>query len=314
MESSGKLPWFNANGQSLQPYIIGIAGGTASGKTSVSERIIKNLGVPWVALLSMDSFYKPLSPEQRKQALANDFDFDHPDCFDYEKLFQILQDLKRGVKVDVPVYCFNTHNRLEETTPVYGANVIIFEGIFALYDKKVRDMMDLKLFVDTDADVRLSRRLRRDIAERGRDVQGVLTQYNRFVKPSFDEYIYPTLKYSDVIIPRGLDNTAAINVIMKHIQKQLDDRGVIIRPELALSKETNKNVILLPQTNKLRNLHTIARDVSSNRSEFVFYVDQISRLMVEQALQLLDYQEITIETPTGSSYKGLELVTKVKIN
>ena len=127
-------------------------------------------------------------------------------------LFETLNNLKKGIQVQVPVYDFATHSRLNKTTPVYGANVVIFEGIFALYDKKVRDIMDMKLFVDTDADVRLARRckflifiiilillVRRDIAERGRDLKGVLQQYQRYVKPSFDEFIYPTVKYADGI-------------------------------------------------------------------------------------------------------------------
>ncbi len=109
--------------------------------------------------------------------------------------------------MDVPVYDFATHSRLEKTISMYGANVIIFEGIFALYDKRIRELMDLRIFVDTDADVCLGRRLKRDIAERGRDVDGVLQQYMRYVKPSFDDFIFPTKKYADVIIPRGLDNT-----------------------------------------------------------------------------------------------------------
>ncbi|KAI8907918.1 uridine kinase [Gorgonomyces haynaldii] len=255
---NGRLPWYNANGDPLQPYIIGIAGGSASGKTSVSQKIIKELNIPWVALLSMDSFYKSLTPEQIAAAHRNEHNFDHPDSFDYDLLFETLEKLKQGIKVDVPVYDFTTHSRLEETESIYGANVVIFEGIFALYDKRVRNVLDLMLFVDSDDDVRLARRLRRDIAERGRDVQGVLDQYHRFVKPSFEEFIYPTAKYSDVIIPRGLDNTAAIDLILKQIRRQLNERQVQLRGELA-QQETNvipPNVRLLPQKQQLIHLHS----------------------------------------------------------
>jgi uridine kinase len=156
--TTGRLPWYNADGQVRQPYLVGLAGGSASGKTTVATRIIRNLGVPWVALISMDNFYKSLTKEQMDLAHHNQYNFDHPDAFDWEKLFQVLQDLKRGLKVDVPIYDFKTHSRLEKTTTIYGANVVLFEGIFALWDKDVRSLMDLKLFVDTDSDIRLARR------------------------------------------------------------------------------------------------------------------------------------------------------------
>ncbi|KAI9355323.1 uridine kinase family-domain-containing protein [Zopfochytrium polystomum] len=157
----GRFPWYSLDGKPSQPYIIGIGGGSASGKTSVSHRIITQLGVPWVVLLQMDSFYKSLTKEQIAEAYKNNYDFDHPNAFDFDILYETLLNLKKGVKVDVPVYDFSTHSRLARTTPVYGANVIIFEGIFALHDAKVRSIMDLMLFVDTDADVRLARRLGR---------------------------------------------------------------------------------------------------------------------------------------------------------
>ncbi|KAJ2996696.1 Uridine-cytidine kinase-like 1 [Globomyces sp. JEL0801] len=293
VEASGRLPWFDVNGNPIPPYIIGIAGGTASGKTSVSERIIKQLGVPWVALLCMDSFYK--------------------NAFDHDVLYETLLNLKKGIKVDIPIYDFSLHARLDETTSIYGANVIIFEGIFALYDKRVRDLMDLKLFVDTDADVRLSRRIRRDISERGRDLEGVIQQYNRFVKPSFDEHIFPTMKFADVIIPRGLDNTAAIDVMIKHVKRQLDERGVSIKDGLTHQEKSafSSNVKLLPQTNQLKVLHTIIRDASTKRPDFVFYVDRLSRLLVEDALSQLPYEPITVKSPTQSTFVGKRSDVKV---
>lgn len=208
--------------------------------------------------------------------------------------------------MNVPIYDFATHSRLLETTSMYGATVVLFEGIFALYDKRVRDLMDLKLFVDTDADVRLSRRLRRDIAERGRDVQGVLQQYSQFVKPAFDDFIYPTMKFADVIIPRGLDNTPAINVIIKHIQRQLDERGVMLRNRLESSLENvpSPNVVLLPQTSQLIHLQTIIRDDTTSRSDFIFYVDHLSRILTEYGISQIPLQEHVVETPTGSLWTG----------
>ncbi|KAI8897566.1 uridine-cytidine kinase-like 1-like protein [Globomyces pollinis-pini] len=313
VEASGRLPWFDVNGNPIPPYIIGIAGGTASGKTSVSERIIKQLGVPWVALLCMDSFYKSLTKDQSDAAFRNEYNFDHPDAFDHDVLYETLLNLKKGIKVDIPIYDFSLHARLDETTSIYGANVIIFEGIFALYDKRVRDLMDLKLFVDTDADVRLSRRIRRDISERGRDLEGVIQQYNRFVKPSFDEHIFPTMKFADVIIPRGLDNTAAIDVMIKHVKRQLDERGVSIKDGLTHQEKSafSSNVKLLPQTNQLKVLHTIIRDASTKRPDFVFYVDRLSRLLVEDALSQLPYEPITVKSPTQSTFVGKRSDVKV---
>ena len=174
-----------------------------------------------VVLISMDSFYKVLSPEESKRAIHNDFNFDHPDAFEFPLLYETLLKLKRGESVDIPSYDFTTHSRTPTSTRVSGAKVIIFEGILALYDKLVTSIFDMKIFVDTDADVRLSRRLVRDISERGRDLKGVLEQYARFVKPSFDDFIQPTVRCADIIIPRGKDNTVAIDLIVKHIHNLL---------------------------------------------------------------------------------------------
>ncbi|KAI8911227.1 uridine-cytidine kinase-like 1-like protein [Powellomyces hirtus] len=306
--SSGRFPWYDIEGKPVQPFIIGMAGGSASGKTSVSNRIIRNLGVPWVYLLSMDSFYKPLNAEQSAAARRNEYDFDHPDAFDYGALFQTLLNLKKGVKVDVPIYDFSTHNRLDKSQTVYGANIVVFEGIFALYDKAVRDLMDLKIFVDTDADVRLARRLKRDIAERGRDIKGVLHQYQKFVKPAFDEHIHPTMKYADVIIPRGLDNVAAIDVITKHMARQLNERGLTLKVAMAdfdAKKELPTTLRTLKPTNELKALLTIIRDRSTSRHDFIFYAERLSRMIVERGLTELPFEEVDVTTPTSRVYKGV---------
>lgn len=178
-------------------YLIGISGGSASGKTTVSERIKDSMGIPSVVLISMDSFYRNLTPHQKELAHNNDFNFDHPTAFDYEACYETLLDLKQGKAVEIPEYDFKLHSRKAETFAISNVTIIIFEGIFALYDKRIRDLMDMKIFVDTDDDVRLARRLKRDIAERGRNIHGVLTQYRRFVKPAFDEFIGPTMRFAD---------------------------------------------------------------------------------------------------------------------
>ncbi|GAB5592160.1 Uridine-cytidine kinase-like 1 [Umbelopsis nana] len=255
----------------------------------------------------MDSFYNILSPEDSALAHANNFDFDHPSAFDYDTLFDCLTKLKKGKSVEIPIYNFSTHSRESRTKTVYGANVIIFEGIFALYEKKIMDLMDLKIFVDTDADIRLARRLKRDIAERGRDLDGVLQQYTRFVKPSYDDFVQPTVKNADVIIPRGLENAVAIDLITKHIQKQLQDLPLKHRWDLAkmsCSGELPSNVIVLKETNQVKGMHTILRDVSTNRDDFIFYAERLSTLIIEKGLSQLPFNNVTVRTPVGHSYHG----------
>ncbi|KAH9270760.1 hypothetical protein BASA83_007122 [Batrachochytrium salamandrivorans] len=273
----GRFPWFDVTGHATKPYIIGIAGGSASGKTSVSQRIIKQLKVPWVVLICMDSFYKSLSPEEIESAHRSEHDFDHPDAFDHDLLFETLTNLKKGIK-------------------------------------RVRDVMDLKIFVDADDDIRLSRRLRRDIAERGRNVHGVLSQYSRFVKPSFDLFIYPTLRFADVILPRGLDNVAAIDVITKHVIHQLNERGLVLRSALVQSSPFDPNspqIKLLDQRPQLRALHTIIRDKNTSRDDFVFYSERVSSLVIERALSELPFIDLNILTPTGIAYHGKALSDSV---
>lgn len=174
----------------------------------------------------MDSFYKSLTEKQKEIARENNYNFDHPDAFDFDLMFSALKDLKAGKSVEIPVYDFTTHSRIEETQVLYGASVVVFEGILSFYDKAVRDLMDLKIFVQTDADVRLARRLKRDIAERGRDMSGILEQYSKFVKPSFDDFIQPTVRYADVIVPNGLENQAAIKLLTEHVAKKLEEKGI----------------------------------------------------------------------------------------
>eukprot|EP01114_Cavostelium_apophysatum_P022011 TRINITY_DN782_c0_g1_i2.p1 TRINITY_DN782_c0_g1~~TRINITY_DN782_c0_g1_i2.p1 ORF type:complete len:255 (+),score=32.05 TRINITY_DN782_c0_g1_i2:45-767(+) len=211
-------------GNQRRPLIIGVAGGTASGKTSVCTMIIKNLGFDKqrVAIVSQDSFYKTLD----QSADLHNYNFDHPDAFDWDLIEQFLRELSEGKSVKVPVYDFVTHSRKDEShsTLLSNIDIVLFEGILAFYHAPVRVYMKMKIFVDTDPDTRLSRRILRDISERGRDLEGVLTQYERTVKPSFDEYILPTKKYADVIIPRGADNLVAIDLIVQHIRLKLNEK------------------------------------------------------------------------------------------
>uniref|UniRef100_A0A671K9D6 Uridine-cytidine kinase n=3 Tax=Sinocyclocheilus TaxID=75365 RepID=A0A671K9D6_9TELE len=212
-----------------QPFLIGVSGGTASGKSSVCEKIMELLGQNkidrhqrQVVILSQDSFYRELTPEQKAKALKGQFNFDHPDAFDNELVMKTLRDIIQGETVHIPVYDFVTHSRKDDFVTVYPADVVLFEGILMFYSQEIRDLFQMKLFVDTDPDTRLSRRVLRDIGERGRELEQVLNQYITFVKPAFEEFCLPTKKYADVIIPRGADNLVAINLIVQHIQDILN--------------------------------------------------------------------------------------------
>eukprot|EP00074_Homo_sapiens_P111130 XP_024307691.1 uridine-cytidine kinase-like 1 isoform X9 [Homo sapiens] len=251
--TAGRPPWYNEHGtQSKEAFAIGLGGGSASGKTTVARMIIEALDVPWVVLLSMDSFYKllhslphqVLTEQQQEQAAHNNFNFDHPDAFDFDLIISTLKKLKQGKSVKVPIYDFTTHSRKKDWKTLYGANVIIFEGIMAFADKTLLELLDMKIFVDTDSDIRLVRRLRRDISERGRDIEGVIKQYNKFVKPSFDQYIQPTMRLADIVVPRGSGNTVAIDLIVQHVHSQLEERELSVRAALASAHQCHP----LPRT------------------------------------------------------------------
>nr|XP_027778670.1 uridine-cytidine kinase 2 isoform X2 [Marmota flaviventris] len=213
-----------------EPFLIGVSGGTASGKSSVCAKIVQLLGQnevdyhqKQVVILSQDSFYRVLTSDQKAKALKGQFNFDHPDAFDNELILKTLKEITEGKTVQIPVYDFVSHSRKEETVTVYPADVVLFEGILAFYSQEVRDLFQMKLFVDTDADTRLSRRVLRDISERGRDLEQILSQYITFVKPAFEEFCLPTKKYADVIIPRGADNLGAVVYVCD--PRDLGDQG-----------------------------------------------------------------------------------------
>nr|CAD2140397.1 unnamed protein product [Meloidogyne enterolobii] len=224
--TKGRPPWYDRAGKRLKKsYLIGICGGSASGKTTVAQKIIERLEMPWVTVLAMDSFYNVLNEEQHHLADKQEYNFDHPNAFDFDLLYETLLRLRDGKSVEVPVYDFTTHKRSKNPKLMYGADILIFEGILSFHTPEIVDLMDMKVFVDTDSDTRLARRLQRDISERGRDVAGVLDQYIKFVKPAFDSFIAPSMKHSDIIVPRGGENLVAIDLIVRHIKNQLTERG-----------------------------------------------------------------------------------------
>lgn len=199
--------------------IIGIAGGTGSGKTTVVHQIMNELPEAEVGVLSQDSYYKDnknLSYEER--SLVN---FDHPRAIDFELLVQHLKDLKSGKIIEQPVYSFITHNRTDDTIITHPRKVMIVEGILILTNPELRDLFDIKVFVHADSDERLIRRLKRDIAERGRDMEEVLNRYQTTLKPMHQQFIEPTKAFADIIIPNDKYNTVAIDVVRAVINQRI---------------------------------------------------------------------------------------------
>ncbi|CAI0456423.1 unnamed protein product [Linum tenue] len=275
--------------------MIGVAGGTASGKTTVCNLIISQLHDQRVVLVNQDSFYRSLTPEQLKN--VKEYNFDHPDAFNTELLLSCMETLKRGEAVTTPNYDFKTHQSVGPgSKQVNPADIVILEGILVLHDERVRDLLNMKIFVDTDSDLRLARRIKRDTVERGRDVQNVLDQYAKFVKPSFDEFILPSKKYADIIIPRGGDNDVAIDLIVQHIHTKLGQHDLC---------KIYPNLFVFFSTFQIGGMHTLIRDMQTTNHDFVFYADRLIRLVVEYGLGHLPFTEKQIITPTGSIYPGV---------
>ena len=199
--------------------IIGIAGGTGSGKTTVVRKIIESLPAGEVVLLPQDSYYKDSShvPAEQRQSI----NFDHPDAFDWELLSSHIALLRQGKSIEQPIYEYITSTRQKETIHIEPRKVVIIEGILALYDQKLRDMMDLKIFVDTDPDDRLIRVIQRDIIERGRTAEAVMERYVRVLKPMHQQFIEPCKRYADLIVPEGGSNQIAIDILTMYIKKHL---------------------------------------------------------------------------------------------
>ena len=198
--------------------IVGIAGGTASGKTTIVRKIKESFGDD-IVVINHDSYYKAhndLSYEDRTK-----LNYDHPDSFDTERMIEDVKKLKNNEEVDIPVYDFSIHNRVDATVHIIPKNVIIIEGILVLENKALRDLMDIKVFVDTDADERLMRRIRRDMEERARSIDSILTQYRDTVKPMHEQFIEPSKKYADIIIPRGGENLTGIAILQQHLKMML---------------------------------------------------------------------------------------------
>ncbi|KAK6261922.1 hypothetical protein QUC31_007738 [Theobroma cacao] len=326
-----------------QPFVIGVSGGTASGKTTVCDKIIHQLHDHRVVLVNQDSFYRGLTDEEVK--LVHKFNFDHPDAFDTEQMLECICKLKSGQSVHLPIYDFKQHRRRSDSfRQVNASEVIILEGILILHDQRVRHLMNMKIFVDAglfllwnqnfgivkvhwmiscltslidlmlhvDADVRLARRINRDTVERGRTLQSVLEQailyfilqYAKFVKPAFDDFILPSKKYADVIIPRGGENHVAIDLIVQHIGTKLGQHNLC---------KIYPNLNVIQSTFQIRGMHTLIRDRDTNKNDFAFYSDRLIRLfqVVEHGLGYLPFTEKQVITPTGSVYAGVDFCKKL---
>jgi uridine kinase len=203
----------------MKPLIMGIAGGSGSGKSTVARKIAEALTPASVAFIDMDAYYRnhvELTLEERRH-----LNWDHPDAFDLDLLASHLDALARGEPIEKPVYDYASHLREARTERVPPADVVVVDGILLFVDARVRDRCDVKVFVDTDADVRLIRRIRRDIAERGRPLEEVLEQYLSTVQPMHLQFVEPSKRYADIIMPRGGHNTVAINLIIATISRRL---------------------------------------------------------------------------------------------
>ncbi|TKY57437.1 Uridine kinase protein 4 [Spatholobus suberectus] len=294
-------PTTSATDMYKQPFVIGVAGGAASGKTSVCDMIVQQLHDQRVVLVNQDSFYHNLTEEELTR--VQDYNFDHPEAFDTEQLLRVMDKLKRGQAVDIPKYDFKGYKSdVFPARRVNPADVIILEGILVFHDPRVRALMNMKIFVDTDADVRLARRIKRDTADNARDIGAVLDQYSKFVKPAFDDFILPTKKYADIIMPRGGDNHVAIDLIVQHIRTKLGQHDLC---------KIYPNLYVIQSTFQIRGMHTLIRDSQTTKHDFVFYSDRLIRLVVEHGLGHLPFTEKQVITPTGSVYSGVDFCKRL---
>ena len=202
-----------------KPFLLGVAGGSGSGKTTVAERLAGLIGGTDLALLRLDAYYRDRNhlPFDERAAI----NYDHPDAFDWPLLLDHVRALQDGLEVQVPVYDFATYLRLAERQTVAPARIVVVEGILVLYEPELRELFDLRVFVDTDADVRFIRRLERDVAERERSAESVIEQYLATVRPSHLQFIEPSKRYADVIVPHGGMNAPALDVLMARVRELL---------------------------------------------------------------------------------------------
>ena len=273
----------------FKPFLLGICGGSASGKTSVSHVIYKTLGVENCLLFSMDNYYFGPNDEERKH--LSDYNFDRPEALDLDLVYKHLLSLQKNEPIDMPLYNFNGSYRMKETQKVFPNKIIIFEGIFAFVDKRIRDMMDLKIFVDLASDIRLSRRVYRDIKDRARVLDTILERFHKFVKPAYNSYIAPTKKYADIIIPKGAENTQAVDLICQYLKNNLkyDEKSIKIikKPSFNIEIDSNEkeesNLIICKEKEDNIKLKKIFNNfINQERTRYYYlYLDILIKILIK---------------------------------
>ncbi|KAH9526999.1 UMP-CMP kinase, variant 2 [Dermatophagoides farinae] len=296
-----------------QPFVIGVAGGTASGKSTVCSKIIKRLGPidpksiylsheKRVVRISQDSFYRKLTDEDRQMVDKGMFNFDHPSAFDVDLMVRTLRDVCDGKMVRVPIYNYNENEISDKEEIIYPADVILFEGLLLFYFPELRQMFHMKIFVDTDPDTRLSRRVIRDVKERNRDLSLVLAQYLNFVKPSFEEFCLPTKKYADIVVPRGPDNEVAVNLIVTQIHSVVDPtirHRTIKFGRLSLINDNGDEFKNSPKRKLLSSSSSSSSTLSSSSSS------TLSSSMVEKQNSLINGSNIVNEEKGEKPINGI---------
>ncbi|KAK4981883.1 Uridine kinase [Elasticomyces elasticus] len=273
-------PWANTS-------IIGIAGSSGSGKTSLALAIVAELNLPWVVILSMDSFYRPLTPEQSQQAFRNErSETSRKGTCLQKQLECAMPDDDGSKKADIPLYSFEKHARLERTTTIYSPHVLILEGIFALHDPRILELMDLKTLTAISAS--LEGQVVRDVRDRGRDLEGCIKQWFSFVKPNFHKYVEPQRQVADIIVPRGVENKVAISMVSDRICKTLAQKSRLHQSELKrLGKAVenaplSKNVMVLEETPQIKGINALLLDTDLPAEDFVFYFDRLVCMLIDK--------------------------------
>ncbi len=200
--------------------VLGVAGGSASGKTTIIRKVQEYFGED-IAVISHDNYYKAHDEMPFEERCR--LNYDHPDSFESERMAKDVQKLILGQAIDMPTYDYRNHNRAKETIRIEPKTVIIMEGILILENRRLRDLMDIKIYVDTDADERLIRRIKRDMRERARSIESIITQYSSTVKPMHEEFVEPSKRYADIIIPRGGENRPGIDMLITYLNKKLGE-------------------------------------------------------------------------------------------
>ena len=309
----------------FKPFLLGICGGSASGKTSVSHVIFKTLGKENCLLFSMYNYYFGPNDEERKY--LKDYNFDRPEALDLELIYKHLLSLQNNEPIDMPLYNFKGSYRMKETQKVYPNKIIIFEGIFAFVDKRIRDMMNLKIFVDLSSDIRLSRRVYRDIKDRARDLYTILDRFHKFVKPAHKKYISPTKKFADIIIPKGAENTQAVDLICQYLKNNIihnneksikNNEKLSIDIEIDNKEKEESNLIICKEKEDNIKLKKIYNNFINQvkTKYYILYLDILINILIKLEKNYTEKNISTqinfIENSLYNEYKENKLFNKIK--